>query len=644
MSVSSLVCASAAGGQPRARSRNRADPLTSVRRMAASSGMTSRSSGHREWNNSRARGRQSSMRGSGARIRLRDRDSATPVATAASLRRGRPHRARQRPGSHAPRGQPGGDTTGRRDGRAGATAHRRGSGAAGLLARGESCRRRPRPLRLAPDAGRRRHRAGLSSRARQLGPGDRHRSRARARRPCVRGPEAAEARGRALPREPRLAARAGKGRLHPAEIRRLQGRRRRALCHPAPGARCIVNQMKAPRPRPTPAPRRQDAPPAPDLTGDATARLAAVVGASDDAIVTETLDGIITSWNHAAERMYGWPASAALGRPVTLIIPPERYGEEADVLARVRGGEGVDHFETVRVTKDGHLVDISLTVWQVRDSTGRIVGASKIARDITERRRVEEERRQLLSRERGAREEAERANRAKDEFLAVVSHELRTPLNGVFGWARMLQSADVDEPTRQRALAAIVRGAAAQVRLIEDLLDVSRVVTGNLRLDLRLVDLRNVIEAALETVLPAAAAKHIEIIEELDPSPATVMGAADRLQQVLWNLLMNAVKFTPRRGRARVGLRRGETAAEITVTDSGEGIGPDVLPYVFDRFRQEDSSSTRAHAGLGLGLALVRHIVELHGGSVTAESPGKGRGATFVVRLPLAPPARGDGP
>jgi len=524
--------------------------------------------------------------------------------------------------------------------------------------------------------------------------------------------------------------------------------------------------MKAPRPRPTPAPRRPDAPTQPDLTGDVAARLAAIVDASDDAIVTETLDGIITSWNHAAERMYGWPASAALGRHVTLIIPPERYGEEADVLARVRAGEVVDHFETVRVTKDGHLVDISLTVapvkdstgrivgaskiarditerrrsdetrarlaaivdssedvivsktlngvitsWNpaaermfgwtaaeaigqpitlivpeerraeedeviarirrgervehfdtvritrdrrlidvsvtvspVRDSTGRIVGASKIARDITERRRIEEERRQLLSRERGAREEAERANRAKDEFLAVVSHELRTPLNGVFGWARMLQSADVDEPTRQRALAAIVRGAAAQVRLIEDLLDVSRVVTGNLRLDLRLVDLRNVIEAALETVRPAAAAKHIEIVEELDPSPATVMGAADRLQQVLWNLLMNAVKFTPRRGRARVGLRRGETAAEITVTDSGEGIGPDVLPYVFDRFRQEDSSSTRAHAGLGLGLALVRHIVELHGGSVTAESPGKGRGATFVVRLPLAPPARGDGP
>jgi len=209
-----------------------------------------------------------------------------------------------------------------------------------------------------------------------------------------------------------------------------------------------------------------------------------------------------------------------------------------------------------------------LTVTLVRDSTGRIVGASKIARDISERRRIDEERAQFLVRERAAREEAERANRAKDEFLATVSHELRTPLNGVFGWARMLQSADMDDLTRQRALAAIVRGAAAQVRLV--------------------------------------------------------------------------VKFTPHNGRAHVRLRRGETAAEIIVSDSGEGIAAGVLPYVFDRFRQEDSSATRAHAGLGLGLALVRHMVELHGGSVEAQSPGKGQGATFTVRLPLAPPGGGE--
>ena len=367
------------------------------------------------------------------------------------------------------------------------------------------------------------------------------------------------------------------------------------------------------------------------------ARLAAIVESAYDVVVSKNLDGIITSWNPAAERMFGWTAAEAVGRHITLIIPEDRYPEEDSVLARIRRGERVETFDTVRRTKDGRLVEVSITVSPVRDSTGRIVGASKIAHDITERRRVEEERKLLLSRERRAREAAEAANRAKDEFLAVVSHELRTPLNGVFGWARMLQSADLDEASRQRAIAAIVRGASAQVRLIEDLLDVSRMVTGNLRIDLKVVDLRQVVDVALETVRPAATAKGIELQTELAPGPIIVLGAADRLQQVLWNLVMNAVKFTPRGGYIRLRLAVGDSEAEMTVSDSGEGIAADVLPYVFERFRQEDSSSTRAHAGLGLGLALVRHVVEAHGGSVTADSSGKGRGATFVVRLPLAP-------
>jgi PAS domain S-box-containing protein len=380
--------------------------------------------------------------------------------------------------------------------------------------------------------------------------------------------------------------------------------------------------------------------PVPDTGDDARARLAAIVESSDDAIISKTLDGKITSWNPAAERMFGWTAAEATGQHITLIIPDERRAEEDEVLARLRRGERVQHFDTVRMTKARRLIEVSITVSPVKDSTGCIVGASKIARDITERRRVEEERKRLLASERLARAAAEAANRAKDEFLATVSHELRTPLNAVFGWARMLQAAELDEQARQRALAAIVRGAAAQVRLVDDLLDVSRMVSGNLKLDLRLVDLRNVIEAALETVRPAALAKNIEIAAEFDPAPLVVLGAANRLQQVLWNVLINAVKFTPRDGQARVRLRRAEADAEITVSDSGEGIGPDVLPHVFERFRQEDSSTTRSHSGLGLGLALVRHLVELHGGTVTAESPGKGRGATFVVRLPLAPAAR----
>src|SRR6266404_4123729 len=213
--------------------------------------------------------------------------------------------------------------------------------------------------------------------------------------------------------------------------------------------------MTEARSRPTP-------PAAGPGLADAAARLAAIVDSSNDLIVSKTLDGIITSWNPAAERLFGWTAAEAIGRPITLIIPEAQRAEEDDVLARVRRGERVEHFDTVRVTKDRRLVDVSITVSPVRDSAGRIVGASKIARDISERRRIEAERAQFLARERAAREEAERANRAKDEFLATVSHELRTPLNGVFGWARMLQSADMDDLTRQRALAAIVRGAAAR--------------------------------------------------------------------------------------------------------------------------------------------------------------------------------------
>ena len=371
------------------------------------------------------------------------------------------------------------------------------------------------------------------------------------------------------------------------------------------------------------------------------ARLGAIVESSEDVIVSKSLDGIITSWNAAAERMFGWTAAEAVGRHITLIVPEDRLAEEDQVMARIRRGERVEHFDTVRRTKDGRLVDMSITVSPVKDSRGRIVGASKIARDITERRRLEEERRQLLAWERTAREAAEAANRAKDEFLATVSHELRTPLNGVFGWARMLQSADMDDATRERAVAAIVRGAAAQARLIEDLLDISRIVIGKVQLDVQRLDLRDVVTVALDTVRPAAAAKGIAIEMQTAAAPLIVLGAENRLQQVIWNLLMNAVKFTPRHGRARLSLQQRDGDAELTVSDSGEGIAAHVLPYVFDRFRQEDSSSTRAHAGLGLGLALVRHLVELHGGSVTAESPGKGQGATFVVRLPLAPPAPG---
>jgi signal transduction histidine kinase/DNA-binding response OmpR family regulator len=242
----------------------------------------------------------------------------------------------------------------------------------------------------------------------------------------------------------------------------------------------------------------------------------------------------------------------------------------------------------------------------------------------------------LLEKEQRARAAAEAASRAKDEFLAVLSHELRTPLNAVFGWASMLRSGELRGEAVTRALDVITRNANAQVQLIDDMLDVSRIVTGKMRLDVRPVDLRTVVEAALDAVRPAADAKGLRLQPVLDPRATGITGDPDRLQQVVWNLLINAVKFTPRAGRIQVHLQRVNAHVEIVVSDTGQGIAPDVLPHVFERFHQADSTSTRRHAGLGLGLALVRHLVELHGGTVEASSAGEGQGATFTVRLPVA--------
>jgi signal transduction histidine kinase/ActR/RegA family two-component response regulator len=243
-----------------------------------------------------------------------------------------------------------------------------------------------------------------------------------------------------------------------------------------------------------------------------------------------------------------------------------------------------------------------------------------------------------------AREAADAGNRAKDGFLAVLSHELRTPLNAVYGWARMLRSGQVSAETSQRALDAIVRNADAQVQMIDDLLDVSRVIAGKMRLDVRVVDLQTVVADALDAVRPAAEGKSIRLQAVLDPRAGPITGDPARLQQVVWNLLMNAVKFTPKGGRVQVHLQRVNFHVEIVVSDTGRGIDPDVLPFIFDRFRQADSSSTRAHGGLGLGLALVKQLVELHGGTVVAQSGGEGKGATFIVRLPVTIATITDGP
>jgi PAS domain S-box-containing protein len=260
--------------------------------------------------------------------------------------------------------------------------------------------------------------------------------------------------------------------------------------------------------------------------------------------------------------------------------------------------------------------------------------------DVTARKRAEEERTLLLAREQQARREAEAANRAKDEFLATVSHELRTPLNAIYGWARLLQMGDLDRETVASAYETIGRNAKAQAQLIDDLLDVSRIIAGKLRLDVRSIELRPVIEAAIETVQPAADAKGITLQSIFDERIGPISGDPDRLQQVVWNLLSNAIKFTPTGGRVEIGVDQIDSAVQIHVRDTGIGIPPEFLPYVFDRFRQAEGASTRLYGGLGLGLAIVRHLVELHGGTVSANSAGEGRGATFTVTLPLkAPPA-----
>jgi signal transduction histidine kinase len=321
-----------------------------------------------------------------------------------------------------------------------------------------------------------------------------------------------------------------------------------------------------------------------------------------------------------------------LGVAVTLaLLFGRRIAQPVGELARavVRFGAGE---MPVPIRNAG--VDEVAEVARVFDEAARRLSA----REAT-LRELATERAELLERERAARAEAEAANRTKDEFLAVLSHELRTPINAVFGWARMLRGKSPDSDVLARGLEVIERNAVAQVRLIEDLLDVSRIVTGKMRLDVQPVNVAASVEAAIESVRHAAQAREIQLEAELDQRAGLVAGDPDRLRQVVWNLLSNAIKFTPRGGRVRVSLRHAGERIEIQVSDTGPGIAPELLPHVFERFRQGDSTSTRQQAGLGLGLALVKHIVELHGGDVRVESGEKG-GAMFTVELPTTLPTR----
>jgi PAS domain S-box-containing protein len=492
-------------------------------------------------------------------------------------------------------------------------------------------------------------------------------------------------------------------------------------------------------------------------------RLAAIVTSSEDAIISKTLDGVIVTWNEGATRIFGYAAAEVIGRPITILIPQDRLDEEPAILQRLRRGERVDHYETVRVRKDGTLLNISLTISPIRNAAGEIIGASKIARDITQQKRIEEalrvsnerfrlmantapvliwiadnskariwfnkrwleftgrsqeeeagfgwtqcvheddlaqclqsyaggfdghkpfrseyrlrrndgeprwiieqasplfeghdgafsgyigscvdfteskqlqaEREETLKAERAAREDAERVGRMKDEFLATVSHELRTPLNAILGWATLLRRLEPGSMDHLRGLETIERNARVQVQIIADLLDMSRIISGKVQLDIQPIDLQEVISAAIDAVKPSIEAKKLRLRVTLDARAGRLRGDSGRLQQVFWNLLTNAVKFTPSGGRIDVVLERVNSHVEVTVEDSGIGIKPEFLSFVFDRFRQADASTTRRHGGLGLGLSIVKHLVELHGGSVRVKSQGEGQGATFVVALPIS--------
>ena len=268
--------------------------------------------------------------------------------------------------------------------------------------------------------------------------------------------------------------------------------------------------------------------------------------------------------------------------------------------------------------------------------------ASELQQEITERKQAEEERAQLLIREQAARAEAEQANRTKDEFLATLSHELRTPLSAILGWSHLVRTGKLDEPQMSRAFETIERNARSQSQLIDDLLDVSRIITGKLQIEPRAVDLCTVVEAASDAVRPSIAAKDIEFETLLDTEACLVLGDANRLQQIVWNLLSNAIKFTPTGGRVSAEVKRVGERVRISVSDSGTGITSEFLPYIFDRFRQADGSTTRVHGGLGLGLSIVKHLVELHDGGVEVQSAGKDQGATFTVSLPLSSAASSD--
>jgi PAS domain S-box-containing protein len=368
-----------------------------------------------------------------------------------------------------------------------------------------------------------------------------------------------------------------------------------------------------------------------------------VEGVYDYAIFMLDVTGAVATWNNGAARIKGYRADEIIGQHFSKFYPQDaKESGWPEHELRVAAAEGRFIDEGWRVRKDGSQFWAHVTITALRDDEGRLRGFAKLTRDLTERKRTEAleasgaERDAMLESERNARMLAQRTARIKDEFLATLSHELRTPLNAILGWTQLLRSRPEPEPAEfQRAMEVIERNARAQVRLIDDLLDLSRIMSGRFRLDVQQVSLLDVVRGALDTVEPTAQTKGVRLESVLDPKSVIVSGDPARLQQVFWNLLSNAVKFTPKGGKIQVLLQRVNSHIEFSVSDTGIGISAGFLPHVFERFSQRDSSTHREYGGLGLGLAIAKQLVELHGGSIQAKSMGEGQGATFVVTLPL---------
>lgn len=373
---------------------------------------------------------------------------------------------------------------------------------------------------------------------------------------------------------------------------------------------------------------------------NARAWLAAVVDSSDDAIVSKTLEGVVTTWNTGAERIFGYSAQEMVGSSILKIIPENRHEEEPMILQRIRRGERVDHFETVRRRKDGTLIDVSVTISPVRDADGKIVLVSKIARDITRAKYIQKELTDAKEAAELARKEAESANQAKDRFLSVLSHELRTPLTPVLAAVSFLEKDLTLPESILENLRMIRRNVETEARLVDDLLDLTRIAQGKLNVHFEVIDAHTLLRNIVAMYQQQVADKSQSIRMSLKATEHQIWADAGGFQQILLNLLSNAVKFTPKNGAISVRTSNDGPNLQIEVSDNGIGMEPGVLPRLFNAFEQGDSTFARRFGGLGLGLSIVKSLMGFHKGSVTAFSAGQNQGSTFTLRLPSVPAAQ----